>query len=62
MRGAGVFDHPVKHVVDDVGVVAGVALHVVDTEPAVEKVVAEATDEKVISALAGQRIVAGTPV
>ena len=48
--------------VDDVGVVAGVALHGVDAEPAVQKSLPSATEEVVISAQPGQRIVAGKTV
>ena len=55
---AGFLDDRVSAVVDDVGVVAGSALHQVGIEAAVERVVAFAADQGVVAGATVQRIVA----
>jgi hypothetical protein len=60
--GAREFDHVVAEVIDHIGVVAGLTLHVVGTGSTVEQIIAGSPKEGVDACLPEQAVVPGKPV
>jgi hypothetical protein len=54
--------HRIAHVVDDVGVVAGAAVHGIGARAAVERVVAAAADQRVAAGAAGEGVTRRQPL